>query len=159
MRPTSLRLLAVYAALAGAVGYVGASLWDALTGSPPGVPVTAPAMLLLLAAGFALAAYALRPRIAREEGHQPLDPFKAARTAMLAVAGSRAGAAMFGLYGGYAVFLLVDLANPFRRRTLLVAGLAALAAAVMSAAALWLERVCRVDPPEEDPGAGAAPAA
>ncbi|MDH4159999.1 MAG: DUF3180 domain-containing protein [Actinomycetota bacterium] len=159
MHPTSLRLLAVVAALAGAVGYVGASLWDSLTGSPPGVPMTAPAMLLLLAAAFAIAAYVLRPRIAREEGHRPLDPFRAARTAVLAMAGSRAGAAMFGLYAGYAVFLLVDLANPFRRRTVLAAGLAALAAAAMSAAALWLERACRVDPPEGDGGAGAAPAA
>jgi O-antigen ligase len=158
MQPTSIRLLLVVAALAGAVGYVGATLWDSLTGSPPGVPVTAPAMLLLLAVGFAVAAHSLRPRLERVPGHRPLDPFKAARTAVLALAGSRAGAAMLGLYAGYAVFLLFDLANPFRRRTLLVAGLAALAAGAMSAAALWLERVCRVEPPDDEASGQAAPA-
>lgn len=160
MHHTTVRFLLLIAGVGAGVGYVGASFWDAVTGSPPSVPWTAPLLLLALAAGFAAAAHTLRPRIERREGHPPLDPFKAARAAVLALAGSRAGAAMAGVYLGYAGFLLVDLANPFRRHTLLVTGLAALASVALAAAALWLERVCRVKPPDgEDGPVGNAPAA
>lgn len=159
MQPTSVRFLLVVATVGAAVGYVGASFWDAVTGAPPGVPWTAPALLFVLAVGFAAAAHSLRPRLERKAGHPPLDPFKAARTAVLALAGSRAGAAMVGVYLGYAGFLVVDLANPFRRRTLLVTLLAALAAAAMTAAALWLERVCRVKPPDAEEGEAGTAAA
>lgn len=161
MHPTSVRFLLLVAAVGAGVGYVGASFWDAATGAPPRVPWTAPALLLLLALGFAAAAHSLRPRLQRREGHPPLDPFKAARTAVLALAGSRVGAGICGVYLGYGAFLLVDLANPFRRRTLLATVLAAAAAAAVAAAALWLERVCRVQPPDEgEPGTGGpAPAA
>ena len=159
MTPTSLRFLLLVAGVGVAVGYLGAELWDEFTGAPPGVPWSAPALLAGLAVAFAVAAHTLRPRLERREGHPPMDPFKAARTAVLALAGSRAGAAMVGVYLGYAVFLLIDLANPFRRRTLLATLLAALAAAAMTAAALWLERVCRVKPPDaEHGGAGTAAA-
>lgn len=161
MQPTSVRFLVFVAAVGAAVGYIGASFWDAATGAPPTVPWTAPALLLLLAIGFAAAAHSLRPRLQRKDGHPPLDPFKAARTAVLALAGSRVGAGICGVYLGYGGFLFVDLANPFRRRTLLVTLLAAGAAAAVAAAALWLERVCRVEPPENgEPSAGGqAPAA
>lgn len=159
MQPTSVRYLVLIAAIGGGLGYVGAAFWDAETGAPPSVPWAAPLLLLALAAGFAAAAHSLRPRIERREGHPPLDPFKAARAAVLALAGSRAGAAMAGVYLGYATFLLLDLANPFRRHTLLVTGAAVLAATALTAAALWLERVCRVKPPDGEEGSAGKAAA
>jgi O-antigen ligase len=152
MHPTSWRLLLVTGAIGFAVGFLGARFWDLWTGSPPTVPWAAPMMLFVLAVGFAVAAWTLRPRIQRRKGHRPLDPFVAARTAVLALAGSRTGAAVAGVYLGYAGFLLLDLANDYRRRMVLVSLAAAAAGLAMAAAALWLERICRVKGNDDEPG-------
>lgn len=164
MTPTSVRLLVLTALVGVVVGTVGAAVWKVITDAPPVVPWTAPLVLGVLAAGFALAAVTLRPRIQRREGHRPLDPFVAARTAVLAVASSRAGAAVAGVYLGYAVYLVADVEhsvgdNPFRRRQLIATLVAALAGAALSAAALWLERSCRVKDGDDDEGGGAPAAA
>lgn len=154
MTPTSLRLLASIAAAGVLLGYLGASIWDGATGAPPTVPWAAPLLLGFVAACFAAAAAILRPRIERKPGHRPLDPFTAARTAVLSLAGSRTGSAVAGVYLGYALFLLVDLSNSYRRRLLLIVLTAAAAGLAMTAAALWLERICRVDSPDDE---GSAP--
>lgn len=159
MHPTSWRLLTVTAMIGFAVGFLGARFWDLWTGSPPSVPLAAPLMLFVLAAGFAVAAWLVRPRIQRHDGHPPLDPFVAARTAVLALAGSRAGAAVAGVYLGYAGFLLLDLANDYRRRMLVIALVAAAAGASLAAAALWLERICRVKGGDDEPGGPSSAAA
>ncbi len=152
MRPTSWRLLLTTGAIGFAVGFMGARFWDLWTGSPPAVPWAAPLMLFVLAAGFAVAAWTVRPRIQRREGYRPLDPFVAARFAVLALAGSRTGAAVSGVYLGYAGFLLLDLANDYRRRMVIIALVAAAAGLAMAAAALWLERICRVKGDDDEPG-------
>ena len=159
MHPTSLRLLLTTSVVDFGVGFLGARFWDLQTGAPPAVPWAAPLTLFVLAASFAIAAITLRPRIERRPGHRPLDPFVAARTAVLALAGSRAGAAVAGVYLGYAGFLLVDLVNDYRRRMVLIAAVAALAGVALAAAALWLERICRIkgdDDDSSDPSASAA---
>lgn len=159
MRPTSLRLLVVTALVGFGVGFVGARFWDLQTGAPPAVPWAAPLTLLILAAGFALAAWVLKPRIQRRPGHRPLDPFTAARTAVLALAGSRTGAAVAGVYLGYAGFLVLDLVNDYRRRMVVIALIAAVAGVALATAALWLERVCRIKDGDDDATDGSATAA
>lgn len=159
MHPTSLRLLAVTALIGFAVGFLGARFWDLWTGAPPTVPWAAPLMLLVLAAGFCVAALKVRPRIQLRKGYRPLDPFLAARTAVLALAGSRAGAAVSGVYLGYAGFLLLDLANDYRRRMVLISLLASLAGVALTCAALWLERICRVRGGDDDQGGPTSAAA
>ncbi|MCZ3389411.1 MAG: DUF3180 domain-containing protein [Actinomycetia bacterium] len=156
MHPTSWRLLLATGAIGFAVGFLGARFWDLWTGSPPAVPWAAPLMLFVLAVGFVVAAWTLRPRIQRREGYRPLDPFVAARTAVLALAGSRTGAAVAGVYLGYAGFLLLDLVNDYRRRMVIIALAAAAAGLAMAAAALWLERICRVKGDDDEPGGQAS---
>ncbi len=158
MRPTSWKVLVAVALLGGVSGWALVNVWKSWTGAPPGVPWTAPLTLGVLAAGFAIAAVTLRPRLRREEGHRPVDPFVAARAAVLAMAGSRAGAFVAGGYLGYAVFLLVDLSNSYRRTLLWPVVLSIATAIALMVAALWLERVCRIPVDHDDPGAGAAPA-
>lgn len=158
MKPTSIRLLLAIGASGGVVGYFGVKIWDGQTGAPPAVPWASPTLLAFVAAGFFLAVLTLRPRIERRPGHRPLDPFTAARTAALALAGSRAGAAVAGVYGGYVIFLLIDLDNGYRRHLLLIVGSAALAGVAMTVAAFWLERICRIDMSDDDPSSTAAAA-
>jgi len=152
MHQTSWRLLVTTGVIGFAVGFLGARFWDLWTGSPPAVPWAAPTLLVVLAVGFAVAAWVLRPRIQRREGHPPLNPFVAARTAVLAMAGSRAGAAVAGVYLGYAGFLLLDLANDYRRRLVLIVLSAAAAGVALAAAALWLERICRIKGDDDEQG-------
>jgi len=158
MVPTSIRLLVSIAFSGLVLGYLGARAWDEWTGAPPAVPWAAPLLLGFVAAAFAIAALTLKPRIERRSGHRPLDPFTAARTAVLALAGSRTGSAVLGVYLGYAIFLLVDLGNSYRRHLLLVVSVAALAGLAMAAAALWLERICRIDNPDDQSGSAATAA-
>jgi Protein of unknown function (DUF3180) len=159
MRPTSLRLLFVTALVGFGVGFLGARFWDLQTGAPPAVPWAAPLTLFVLAAAFAIAAFSLKPRIQRRPGHRPLDPFTAARTAVLALAGSRTGAAVAGVYLGYAGLLLTDLANDYRRRMVLIAVAAVVAGVALAASALWLERVCRIKDGDDDESGPTASAA
>jgi hypothetical protein len=159
MRPTTLRLLFVTAFVGFGVGFLGARFWDLQTGAPPTVPWAAPLTLLLLAVAFAVAAWTLKPRIQRRPGHRPLDPFTAARTAVLALAGSRTGAAVAGVYLGYVGFLLLDLVNDYRRRMVLIAAIAALAGVALAAAALWLERICRIKDGDDEESGGSTPSA
>lgn len=158
MRPTGWRVLLGLAVVGAAVGWAVVSIVKSWSGAPPNVPWTAPLTLGALAAGFAVAAVTLRPRLRREEGHRPLDPFTAARTAVLAMAGSRAGAVLAGGYAGYAVYLLADLSTSYRRSLLFPVGLSILAAVALTVAALWLERVCRIPTDHEPPEVGSASA-
>ena len=73
-----------------------------------------------------------------------MSPLVAARTAALALAGSRTGAVVFGLYAGLAASLAGDLHIVAARERLLAAGLAALGGLVLCALSLWLEHICRL---------------
>lgn len=150
-RPGTLVLLVV---LGAGLGFGVVDVWTAWTGSIPTVPWAAPITLAGVAAAFLVAEIALKPRLRRDPGARPLDPLVAARTAMLAKAGSAAGAVVAGVYLGFAAFLLFDLENDYRRRVLLVAVIAAACAALASIAAYLLERACRVQPPTDGPGVG-----
>jgi hypothetical protein len=90
----------------------------------------------------------------------------AARTTALALAGSRTGAVVFGMYGGVALRLLDETAVAAGRERLLAAALASLGGFILAALSLWLEHICRLPEdtdearsrvPGPDPGpAGAA---
>lgn len=95
------------------------------------------------------------PRLAtrRESGSdkEPVEPLAVARFAVLAKASSLAGALFAGFYAGYVPWLLVESARlPGAAADLppTVGGL--VASGLLLAAALWLERACRIPESSDD---------
>ncbi|TAK70171.1 MAG: DUF3180 domain-containing protein [Actinomycetota bacterium] len=155
MRPTRLRVLLAVAVVAAAIGWGAVRLVDSLGGRILPVPWTAGAATWLLAAGVGLWALLIRPRLRRAPGAVPLAPIVAARSAALAMAASRTGAAVAGFYAGAAVGLAPMLHIPAAAQRFTAAVVAATGAAALVAVALWLERLCRLpDDHDDDRGDG-----
>ena len=144
IRPWSLAAVAVCcAALAWLVIRLAYS-------SFPPLPWTSVPALLLLAIAEAWSGRNLRARIRRRPGSKPVVAIAVARMAVLAKASALVAAIFGGLAAGFLIYLgnLVDKPDP--RSDAITAGITLLAAAAMAAAALYLERCCRVpDLPDE----------
>ena len=153
IQPTKIRMLVLVAVLTGVVAWAGAVLWDNEKDWLPSVPVSAPLVLGFLAAIVGAIARGLSSRLsALRSGSadaRPVDPVFTARALGLAKASAIVGALIAGLYGGFGVFLAADLDAEARREGALAAVFAVIAAVLLAAAGIWLERVLRV-PPDED---------
>jgi hypothetical protein len=112
----------------------------------PWLPVVTLAALAVLEA---YAAINTRGRIERRPGRDPVNPLLVARFVVLAKASALAGAIFAGGYAGITGWLFVE-----RTRAAMedrpAAGAGLLAAVALVAAALWLERSCRVPERPED---------
>ncbi len=148
MRPTRLSGLA---ALALAAGFASWGIAVLAYGSLPPLPRFAPATLLLLAAVMGFTAASVRARLQGRPGTSPIVPMTVARHAALAKAGSGAGALFAGLWAGLLVFTGSRLEQRAAAADALTSGLGLVAALALVAAALWLERVCRVPRPPAKP--------
>jgi len=150
MEPTRLRLLVALAVLAGAVGWAAAKLVDAYANRTLPVPWTMAVAMAMLALALALWARGTKARLSGREGTKPMDPIVAARTAALALAGSRTGALVAGFYLGVGIALVPDWSVPAVRDRIVVALVTVGFAVLVVAAAIWLERICRI-PPDDAP--------
>jgi hypothetical protein len=125
-------------------------------GEMPDLPWLPPATFFGLAIVEAVTAPSTKARIDRREGTTPVNPLIVARYVVLAKASALAGAIFAGLYGGLLVWLLVagrGLRHANADLPKAIAGFAGAAALV--AAALWLERSCRVPPAPGNGGSDA----
>jgi hypothetical protein len=150
MTPTRPRLLVALAVLSAAVGWGVVRVVDAYLDRSLPVPWTAALVMLVLAVALALWARGTRARLSGRPGTKPMDPILAARSAALAMAASRTGSIVVGLYAGVAVALLPGWNVPYVRERVIVSAVTVLLAGLVVAAALWLERVCRVPPDASD---------
>lgn len=147
MGPTRLSTLVVAGLAAAAVAWL---LISALyySGIPrlPWLPVVTLAALAVLEA---YAAVNTRGRIERKPGRDPVNPLLVARFVVLAKASALAGAIFAGFYAGLTGWLFIE-----RTRAAVedrpAAGAGLLAGLALVAAALWLERSCRVPERPED---------
>lgn len=149
MGPTRVSTLVVAALAAAGVAWLLISFfyYDYLPGDLPWLPVVTLAGLAVLEAYAAVNTWA---RIERRPGKGPVNPLLVARFVVLAKASALAGAIFAGFYGGLTGWLFLEptqVAASDRN----VAGSSLLAALALVAAALWLERSCRV-PEQEDDG-------
>jgi hypothetical protein len=146
----------VILAVLGAVGgWVATALVDAFAGRSFPVPLTVPALMLVLALSVFLWARGTRARLEKRPGTKPMPPVLALRTAALALAVSRAGSVVGGFYLGVAVALSPSWGIAYVRGLIIAALVAAIGSGLLVAAGLWLERICRI-PPSDDDGADRA---
>ncbi|MFV2120170.1 DUF3180 domain-containing protein [Streptomyces sp. Act-28] len=156
MKQLRVKVLAGLFVVAGVLSWGGTRLWDAF-GTLPSVPLAAPIVLAAIAAVLAATALSLRSRLKAQRERRPgakgVEPLMAARAVVFGQASALVTAAVSGMYGGTGVFLLGSLDAPARRDQALYAGSAVLAGVAVIAAALFLERVCRLPEDDEPPGA------
>ncbi len=162
MRPTSIPGLCGVAAAAALMGW-GFAAWVDGHGRLPSVPWMAVAIIWVVAGFVGAWAVFARRRLHPKPGSPRMAPMMAARTTALALAGSRTGAVIFGLYGGVALRLVQETAVAAGRERLLAAALAALGGLVLAVLSLWLEHNCRLpedsdEIPTRTPGTDNGPA-
>lgn len=162
MRELRIRVLAGVFIVAGVLSWAGARLWNAI-GTLPSVPLAAPIVLALIAVVLLSTALSIRARLKAQRERRPeakgVDPLMAARALVFGQASALVAALVAGMYGGTGVFLLESLDIPARRDQAIYAGFSVLAGIGVIAAAIFLERVCKLPEDDEHNGAGAAPAA
>jgi hypothetical protein len=152
MGPTRPATLVVAGLGAAAVAWLLVSLF--YYDMPP-TPWSPTIVLFGLAVLEGYAALNTRARIERRPGRDPVDPFAVARFAVLAKASSVVGALFAGFFAGMTGWLLLERTRAASEDLPAAIG-GLVGAAALIAAALWLERSCRVperpdDDEDEDP--------
>lgn len=147
---TTPKLLLALAVIAGAVGWAFGALVMGQAGRILPVPLLAPMTMGMLAIGLLIWTLLSRPRLLRYPGAQPLHPLVAARTAALAMAASRTGVIIGGFYVGVLLSVLPRADTETGAGTLWAAGATAVASAILTVVAVWLERMCQL--PARDDG-------
>ncbi|MFD8392241.1 DUF3180 domain-containing protein [Streptomyces sp. NPDC059680] len=162
MRELRIRVLAGVFVVAGILSWAGARLWNSI-GTLPSVPLAAPIVLALIAVVLLSTALSLRARLKAQRERRPgakgVDPLMAARAVVFGQASALVAALVAGMYGGTGVFLLELLDIPARRDQAVYAGFSVLAGIGVIAAALFLERVCKLPEDDDQNPPGAEPAA
>ncbi|MFJ8718335.1 DUF3180 domain-containing protein [Streptomyces violaceus] len=160
MRELRIRVLAAVFVVAGVLSWAGARLWNSV-GTLPSVPLAAPIVLALIAVVLLATALSLRARLKAQRERQPdakgVDPMMAARAVVFGHSSALVAALVSGMYGGTGVFLLESLDIPARRDQAIYAGFSVVAGIGVIAAAIFLERVCKLPEDDENDGTGAAP--
>lgn len=168
MKPTRWLPLLIFAAVGLGVGWVAVLIVERVNGRILSVPWLAPGALWLLALAVLIWAFVSRPALVDpdRDHHRPgrgpvpatiapprphtrsdrkrMPPLVAARTAALALAASRTGAAIGGFYLGIALALIPRLSAPTGSTSFSAAIVCVLACIVLTAAAMWLESMCRL---------------
>ncbi len=147
MTPTRTSVLLATAVISAVAGWL--ILHFSYTSLPP-LPWTAALAMLLLGIAEALSGWNLRARLRGQADGKPLAPIAVARMAALAKASSHAAAVLGGLAAGFLSYLAAALDKSTPRSDAFVAGGTVVAAMILVAGALYLERSCRVPDGDRD---------
>jgi uncharacterized protein DUF3180 len=150
LRPTNAATLVVAALATAALSWLVISRYYA---DIPNLNWLPGLTLAGLAVVEAIAARNTKARIDRKPGTEPVNPLLVARYVVLAKASSLLGAIFAGAYGGIAAWALAERGRLKVADQDLVPAIAGLVGALaLAAAALWLERSCRVPKPPDESG-------
>lgn len=146
MRPTRPSILVLAAVVAGAVSY---ALTRSSYDSNPRPTAAALFGLALLAIAELYVAVMTRARLAGRTGTRPIDPLAVARFVALAKASSIVGALAAGGYAGFLIWVS-RLGSPAANTDTTVSAIGVGLSLALTAAALFLEYVCRVPKDGDD---------
>ncbi|MGC5345829.1 DUF3180 domain-containing protein [Streptomyces sp. DT24] len=159
MRQLRLGVLAGLFTVAGVLSWGGARVWSAY-GTLPSVPLAAPVVLAVIAVVLLATALSIRSRLRAQRERRPgakgVEPLMAARAVVFGQASALVVSLISGMYGGTGVHLLGSLDIPARRDQAIHAGFAVLAGIGVIAAALFLERICKLPDDDDDENKGGA---
>lgn len=139
-----------------AAGYVVLRLVP--VSSPDPFPATWASVILLLfmAAGILSAGVPIR-RVVRGRSRRPVNPLRAVRVLILARASALTGALVAGWYVAVVLSQASDLDAASVQHRALRAGAVALSGLVLSGVGLWVQSMCRLDPPDASTPDGNGP--
>ena len=152
-RITFLVWLGIFSA---AFGWSLAGLWPHWFLVQLPVPPINAVTMWLLATTLLIWTLLARKRLQSEKRENRMHPLVAARTAALAMAGSRVGALVFGFYLGLLAVNLQLVRTPDVSQRLFTISLVTVAALILTATAVWLERLCQIKQPPTDDGSAEA---
>ncbi len=132
-----------------ALGYL-AQRWWAMRGGALFTPSPMSFVLLAFMGGGVFAAGLPIRRWKRDRTRPPVNPLRALRTLVLAQACAITGALVTGWYLALSLVLLPDGDAASIRQRILLAGLLAVAGVGLTVIGLWVQSVCRVEPPDGD---------
>lgn len=165
MKRTSVSLLIRIAVIAVLVGWTADSLSQSTLATYVYVGAGSGVGLLLADAALLIWALQIRNRLPRLEQKadgkaelvravNPLPPLIAARTAAIAMAASRTGAALVGFYVGLIIYTQPRIHVERALQHVLLSAFALVAALIMVVIGLWIERRCSPPtPPQTESGA------
>lgn len=145
MRPTRIPLLVAVLIVAGVITYV---LTSGYYSDLPSPPLYAPVFLVLLAAAEGYTAATTSARLAGRPGTRPIHPLTVARVAVLAKATSPVASLVAGAYAGFLGYV-AQVDSPQAAHDVRLGAVGVAASLLLLAAALMMERVCRVRPPKQ----------
>lgn len=146
------RRIGLVVVVAGLAGWLISRVAVSRGATPLGVPWTVELVCVVAATAALVLAWAVRQY---KHGSRPnLDGLRAARTVVFAQACAYAGAAVAGVYGGYAISLLDSWQHAPRRETAISALIAVLGGLILLTAGVIAEHWCKTDPRDDDPDQG-----
>lgn len=150
------------AAIAGITGVFAFAILRVIAarGTLPTIPWLAPITVVIIGVILIVTAVVLRPRLQRKPGTKPVAPLVAGRLVALALAASRAGAVIVGLYAGWMLAGLSAtnaLETSFGRQRAVLALLTVVGGAVVTVGGLLLERALVVSDDDDNGSRGSGP--
>lgn len=142
MQQTKVSHLVVIVVTMGAIGWAITVVLQGQTGRSLPVPGLAAAAMWIFGLSVGLWTYFARPRLLRQAGARPFPPLVMARIAVLAMAASRTGALIGGLYLGIALASIGNSSTPAGWTAMIAGFLATMGSVIVIVGALWLESMC-----------------
>ena len=153
MKRTTISLLFKIVVVTVMVGWIANSVMRLILDTYVYVGAGTSIGLLLVDAALAMWGVQIRHRLPRLEKKadgttelhralDPLPPLLAARTAAIAMAATRTGAAVIGFYSGLIIYALPKVHTESAFHHVVMCAPAVIAATVLTAIALWIERRC-----------------